>query len=219
MLDWIYFALTIFITVFVHEVGHMIVALLCGIKVKAFSVGFGKILLHKTIKDIDFRLSLIPFGGYTKLSGEYDDCEKGFISQKYYKQVMVLLAGVVFNLILALVCYLIQYQSVKIGLMVDWMVLKTLVTKDYDTLYFLFYNANLNIFLLQLSVMNISCAVFNLIPFPALDGSLLWLVLLKNKVKNFKKFVSTICGIGFTILIIVQLLFVYYQIWGWNWFI
>ena len=50
--------------VFIHELGHFIVAKLCGVTVESFSVGMGPILLHKTIKGTDYRLSLIPLGGY-----------------------------------------------------------------------------------------------------------------------------------------------------------
>lgn len=59
----------IFLIVF-HEFGHFIMAKICGVKVEAFSVGFGPILFHKKIKGTDFRLSLIPLGGYCGMKGE-----------------------------------------------------------------------------------------------------------------------------------------------------
>ena len=58
--------------VFIHELGHFIVAKLCGITVESFSVGMGPILLHKTIKGTDYRLSLIPLGGYCGMKGQKD---------------------------------------------------------------------------------------------------------------------------------------------------
>ena len=56
--------------VFVHELGHFIAARLCGVEVIAFSVGFGPILLKKKIGDTEYRLSLLPFGGYCSMRGE-----------------------------------------------------------------------------------------------------------------------------------------------------
>ncbi len=58
--------------VFIHELGHFIVAKLCGVTVESFSVGMGPILLHKTIKGTDYRLSLIPLGGYCGMKGQKD---------------------------------------------------------------------------------------------------------------------------------------------------
>lgn len=61
----------IFLVIF-HEFGHFIAAKLLGIKVESFSVGFGPVLFHKTIKGTDYRLSLIPLGGYCGMKGEKD---------------------------------------------------------------------------------------------------------------------------------------------------
>ncbi len=58
------------VIVFIHELGHFIAARLSGVKVESFSVGMGPILLHKTIGDTDYRLSLIPLGGYCGMKGE-----------------------------------------------------------------------------------------------------------------------------------------------------
>ena len=56
--------------VFVHELGHFIAARLCGVEVESFSIGMGPVLLHKTIGKTDYRLSLLPFGGYCGMKGE-----------------------------------------------------------------------------------------------------------------------------------------------------
>ena len=56
--------------VFVHELGHFIAARLCGVKVENFSIGMGPVLAHKTIGETDYRLSLLPFGGYCGMKGE-----------------------------------------------------------------------------------------------------------------------------------------------------
>lgn len=56
--------------IFIHELGHFIVARLCGVAVESFSLGMGPVLLHKTIRGTDYRLSLLPFGGYCGMKGE-----------------------------------------------------------------------------------------------------------------------------------------------------
>lgn len=68
----IYGLLGLSFIVFIHELGHFIVAKICGVTVESFSIGMGPILLHKTIKGTDYRLSLIPLGGYCGMKGQKD---------------------------------------------------------------------------------------------------------------------------------------------------
>ncbi|MBQ8777095.1 MAG: site-2 protease family protein [Treponema sp.] len=72
MMKWIYGLLALFVLVIIHEFGHFIAAKLLGVKVESFSVGMGPILFHKKIKGTDYRLSLIPLGGYCGMKGEKD---------------------------------------------------------------------------------------------------------------------------------------------------
>src|SRR5438309_12065009 len=58
------------ILVFVHEFGHFAVAKLFKVKVEVFSIGFGKRLFGFRRGDTDYRLSLLPLGGYVKMQGE-----------------------------------------------------------------------------------------------------------------------------------------------------
>lgn len=67
--------LCLFFLVIFHEFGHFIAAKLCKVKVESFSFGFGPILFHKKIKGTDFRLSLVPLGGYCGMKGEKDFSE------------------------------------------------------------------------------------------------------------------------------------------------
>ena len=60
------------ILVFLHELGHFAASKLCGVKVEAFSIGMGPIFLHKEWHGTDWRLSLLPFGGYCAMKGETD---------------------------------------------------------------------------------------------------------------------------------------------------
>src|SRR5258708_30156230 len=63
-------ALILGILVFVHEFGHYAVAKLFGVRVEVFSLGFGKRLWGFRRGDTDYRLSLLPVGGYVKMAGE-----------------------------------------------------------------------------------------------------------------------------------------------------
>lgn len=64
--------LSLDVLVVFHEFGHLLVARFFGVKVEAFSVGMGPVLLHKTALGIDWRLSLLPVGGYCAMKGEKD---------------------------------------------------------------------------------------------------------------------------------------------------
>ena len=102
--------------IFFHELGHLLVAKACKIKVNSFSVGFGPVLLHKTIKGIDYRLSAIPLGGYCGMKGEEDftkalDQKQDYIQgepDSFYgcnpwKRILVLLGGPLANLLFGIV--------------------------------------------------------------------------------------------------------------------
>src|ERR1700730_17613299 len=58
------------IMVFVHELGHFIVAKLFGVRIETFSLGFGKRLFGFRHGDTDYRVSLLPLGGYVKMAGD-----------------------------------------------------------------------------------------------------------------------------------------------------
>lgn len=71
-MKWLYGLLCLFFLIIFHELGHFIAAKIFKVKVESFSIGFGPILFHKMIKGTDFRLSLIPLGGYCGMKGEND---------------------------------------------------------------------------------------------------------------------------------------------------
>lgn len=206
MIGWIYFLSCLLICVFVHELAHLFIALVMGVKINAFSIGFGKVLLHKKLWDIDFRLSVIPLGGYCQLA------EKGknnWLTKRYSKKLAIVLAGVAANLLLVFLCYYINYRSISIGFFIDFEVLKGVFAKDYDSVYRLISMVP-NLFLLQLSIMNLFAAISNILPIPALDGGFIWLLLLEKKIKNFPNFLDRITKIGFAVLMIIQFLLIFY---------
>lgn len=99
-------AIVLGIMVLVHEFGHFAVAKLCGIRVETFSIGFGKRLIGFRRGDTDYRLSLLPLGGYVKMSGdnpgEAPTDPGDFNAHPRWQRMLVALAGPFANFILAI---------------------------------------------------------------------------------------------------------------------
>jgi regulator of sigma E protease len=95
------------IMVLVHEFGHFAVAKLCGVRVEVFSVGFGKRLFGFRRGDTDYRVSLLPLGGYVRMSGESPgEVTTGdpgeFNAHPRWQRILIGLAGPASNFLLAL---------------------------------------------------------------------------------------------------------------------
>ncbi len=103
----IVFVLVLGAMVVIHEFGHFIVAKFFGIRVEVFSVGFGKRLWGVKKGDTDYRVSLIPLGGYVKMAGEnLDEQRTGapdeFMSKPKWQRLCVAVAGPAMNILTAL---------------------------------------------------------------------------------------------------------------------
>jgi len=103
----IVFVLVLGAMVVIHEFGHFIVAKFFGIRVDVFSVGFGKRLWGVKKGDTDYRVSLIPLGGYVKMAGEnLDEQRTGapyeFMSKPKWQRFCVAVAGPMMNILTAL---------------------------------------------------------------------------------------------------------------------
>jgi regulator of sigma E protease len=106
------FLVVLGIIVLVHELGHYIAARLMKIRVEVFSFGFGKRLFGKKIGATDFRVSLVPVGGYVRMAGEeeYDPQNPRpdeFLAKNRAQKIFTLLMGPVMNLLLALLLIVI----------------------------------------------------------------------------------------------------------------
>jgi regulator of sigma E protease len=112
------FIIILGILIFVHELGHFLVAKKSGIRVDEFAVGFPPKLWSWTKGGTKYALNLIPIGGYVKIFGENADEESldpenkdSFINKSRWIQAAVLVAGVAFNIIFAWILFSISLMA------------------------------------------------------------------------------------------------------------
>ena len=109
------FLTAILLLVSLHELGHLLVARWCGIKVLRFSIGFGKPFYTKRWRNIDWCLAPFPLGGYVKMvdtrEGEVapEDLPLAFDKQHPLKRIAVVVAGPLTNLALAVLLYAFSF--------------------------------------------------------------------------------------------------------------
>lgn len=197
------------ITILVHEAGHLIAGIICNVQVEIFSIGFWKPYLHFKWKNIDWRITPWLIGGYCKFKGEKKKIKNGFLVQPYRKKVIIVLAGVFINFTIACICYLINYRSISVGIHVDWTLLTAFFNQNFKDLNVIFINYQPNIWLVQISFINFICAITNIFPFPALDGSYLILPWFEYIWKeNYVRYLNYIVGFGFYFLMSFQVFFI-----------
>ena len=109
-----YFILLLGGLIFFHELGHFLVARLCGVKVLTFSLGFGPRLASYRSKrsGTEYVIAALPLGGYVKMLGDDpteqvspEDRAVAFTHQPLWKRFLIVLAGPVFNLILPVIIF------------------------------------------------------------------------------------------------------------------
>jgi regulator of sigma E protease len=110
------------ILIFVHELGHFIVAKLMKVKVEKFSLGFGPKLIGKTIGETEYRISAVPLGGYVKMLGENPgeeqeeplseaDRARAYNRQPVKKRFSIVLAGPLFNIVFAAFVFIVLFMT------------------------------------------------------------------------------------------------------------
>ena len=120
------FILTLLAAIFVlgplialHEWGHYIVARLCGVKVLTYSIGFGPKLTSWTSKrsGIDYRISMLPLGGYVKMLDERegevakDQLHLAFNRQHPLKKIAIVAAGPIMNFVIAIALFWVLFMT------------------------------------------------------------------------------------------------------------
>jgi regulator of sigma E protease len=105
------FAIVLGLLVLIHELGHFIVAKLCGVRVETFSIGFGTRVFGFRYGDTDYRISILPLGGYVKMAGELGPpgaeasaaAPDDLTAKPRWQRVLIAVAGPVSNFLLAFV--------------------------------------------------------------------------------------------------------------------
>jgi regulator of sigma E protease len=122
------FLFVLTVVVFVHEMGHYLVGRMCGIGVKAFSIGFGPELFGFTDSHgTRWRLSAIPLGGYVKFVGDMnvtsqpdeeqiealtpEEQRVAFHTQAVWKRALTVFAGPAFNFILTIAVFAVMFAA------------------------------------------------------------------------------------------------------------
>ena len=113
MLTLIYFILVLGVTVFIHELGHFIFAKRAGIYCYEFSLGMGPVIwkFNRKNDETTYCLRLFPIGGFVQMAGEAVDLdenipkEKRMQSKTWMQRFLTVIAGVMFNFLLALIIF------------------------------------------------------------------------------------------------------------------
>lgn len=107
--------------VFLHELGHFLVAKWCDVQVDVFSIGFGPALPGCNFKwgETTYKIALLPLGGYVKMLGqvdgdehddpENDDNPRSYKNKSVGQRMAIISAGVLMNVILACICFIAVY--------------------------------------------------------------------------------------------------------------
>lgn len=101
--------------IFIHELGHFLLAKWNGVKVEKFSIGFGKTLFGFKKGETEYVLAAVPLGGFVKMlgegeeGGENDEARttdpRSFMNKPVGARMAIISAGVIMNLLLAVVCF------------------------------------------------------------------------------------------------------------------
>jgi len=105
------------VLIFVHELGHFLMAKRSKVGVLTFSLGFGPKLLGRKVGETQYQLSLVPLGGYVKMVGEEPGekvppelAAKSFSNQSVSKRLGIVFAGPFFNFLFAIVAFAIVFM-------------------------------------------------------------------------------------------------------------
>lgn len=115
-------ALGLSFVVFIHELGHFLAAKWCDVNVTVFSIGFGPTIPGCWFRrgETTYRLGLIPLGGYVQMVGQVDgdessdgsdDDPRSFRNKTVSQRMLIISAGVMMNVILAILCFIVVFRG------------------------------------------------------------------------------------------------------------
>jgi regulator of sigma E protease len=105
------------VLIFVHELGHFLLAKSLGVGVLKFSLGFGPKLIGRRVGETEYMISLVPLGGYVKLLGESEtddvlpqDEKRSFVKQHVLRKIAIVIAGPFFNFLFAILAFSVIFM-------------------------------------------------------------------------------------------------------------
>ena len=109
------------VIVFVHELGHFMVAKWAGVRVQTFAIGFGREIVGFTIGETRYSFNLLPLGGYVKMLGQEDfddkakelrfkDDPRSFVNKPVGQRMAIISAGVIMNVLFACLLFMIVFM-------------------------------------------------------------------------------------------------------------
>lgn len=186
--------------IFIHELGHFLVAKLFNVKIKQFAIGFGPTIWKKQGKETSYEIKAIPMGGFVNMLGEEEpvEDERAYNKKSIPKKICILLAGGAVNIIFGLIVCAIVASSIlgiKNGILFTGEFLKVtfqgigqLFTGQIGTEQLVgvvgisdmvVETQGVMDFAYMLAVISVSLGVTNLLPFPPLDGGKILLLLIE----------------------------------------
>ena len=200
--------LLIGLVILVHEFGHFIAARIVGMPIRIFSIGFGPKLWAVKKKETEYRIAMIPLGGY--VMPDVED-EKEFLAVPLYKRIVMTAGGPLASIVLPLFCFALA-NCISTGVS-----LNSLFIKPFLQIYTIFSGvviALLGMFsqhsqlsgiigvvaqggqfiggsfvkaIQFIGLISLNLAVLNLVPLPVLDGGKIFLYLMEGIHPKFSK--------------------------------
>jgi regulator of sigma E protease len=110
------------LVIFIHELGHFLVAKWCDVHVQTFSIGFGPSLPGCSFQwgETTYKLALVPLGGYVQMVGQVDgheesdgseDDPRSYKNKTVWQRMAIISAGVVMNVVLAIICFVVVFRG------------------------------------------------------------------------------------------------------------
>ncbi len=221
--------------IFIHELGHFLVAKLFKVKIKQFAIGFGPTIWKKQGKETSYELKLIPMGGFVNMLGEEEpvEDERAYNKKSIPQKITILLAGGTVNIIFGLlVCIIIAScilgfkNGIKftgnflgatfqgIGELFTGRIKTDQLVGVVGISDMVVETRGLSDFIYLMAVISVSLGITNLLPFPPLDGGKIFLLLIEAiRKKPLKQ--KTEIGIqmaGFVLLIGLSIFVTYNDI-------
>jgi len=215
------------LTILVHEAGHLAAARLMSIPVKTFSIGFGPKLIGITHRNVEYRLSLIPLGGYIE---PLLSTEEELYAVPVLRRIVFTLGGVAFNVLFAVLMLTayglvgrdLPFSSALFTGAQKTLALAALIAASLPSLFTgggeltgiiglvglggNFIGSNYLQMFNFAGILSLNLAIFNLLPLPVLDGGKVLLYAVERILPPIRKISAGLSIAGWIVILGLTLL-------------